>query len=72
MASRIRDALTERITFTVSPALKSALEIEAWEERRSLADYVRGLLEKRGKWARSVGTAGGYAVTAAETAKRSK
>jgi hypothetical protein len=48
------------VTITMSPALKSALEMEAWECQRSLADYLRGLLERRGKWARSVGTAGGY------------
>lgn len=47
---------TERLTLSITPALKLALETEAWEEQRSLADYVRGLLERRGKWARSVGT----------------
>lgn len=51
---------TEKITFSVTPTLKAALEAEAWEEQRSLSDYVRGLLERRGKWARSVGKAGGY------------
>lgn len=55
-----RDPRTERIAFSVTPALKAALEIEAWEESRSLSDYVRGLLERRGKWARTVGKAGGY------------
>jgi hypothetical protein len=63
---------TERITLTVSKALKSELEVEAWESRRSLANYIRGLLERRGKWARSVGGAGGYDIQAPETARRVK
>jgi hypothetical protein len=56
---------TERripLTVGVSRALKSALEAEAWESQRSLADYIRGLLERRGKWSRSVGKAGGYDI----------
>jgi len=61
---------TERITFTVTPALKAELDAEAWEEQRSLADYVRGLLERRGKWARSVGKAGGYDLIAPQAVKR--
>jgi hypothetical protein len=65
-----RDRRSERITLSVSPALKTALEAEAWEVQRPLADYVRGLLERRGKWARSVGTAGGYDIMAPETARR--
>jgi len=44
----------------MTPALKAELEVEAWECERTLADYVRGLLQRRGKWARTVGTAGGY------------
>jgi hypothetical protein len=46
---------TEQISFSVTPTLKSTLEAEAWEEQRSLSDYVRGLLERRGRWARTVG-----------------
>ena len=69
---RPRDPRTDRITISVSPALKTALEAEAWEEQRPLADYVRGLLERRGKWARSVGTAGGHDIMAPETARRNK
>lgn len=58
--SRPHNPRTERIAFSVTPALKTELEAEAWEEQRSLSDYVRGLLERRGKWARTVGKAGGY------------
>ena len=28
----------------------------------SLSEYVRGLLSRRGKWARSLGSAGGYDI----------
>jgi hypothetical protein len=49
-----------RISISVSYALKAALELEAWESGLNLTDYVRGLLERRGKWARAVGKAGGY------------
>lgn len=44
----------------MTPALKLALETEAWEEQRTLSNYIEGLLTRRGKWARAVGTAGGY------------
>jgi hypothetical protein len=71
-SNRPRDPRTERITFTVTPALKSELEIEAWESSRSLADYIRNLLERRGKFARMVGQAGGYAIAAPELAKKVK
>lgn len=47
---------TERLTLSITPALKLALETEAWEEQRSLSDYVRRLLERRGVWARTVGS----------------
>lgn len=50
------------LTVSVSPALKSELEAEAWECEQDLSAYVRGLLTRRGKWARSVGTAGGYDI----------
>jgi len=68
--ARPRDPRSERITFTVTPALKAELDAEAWECQRSLADYVRGLLERRGKWARSVGSPGGYDIQAPELARR--
>lgn len=61
-----------RITFTVSAALKSELEIEAWEERRSLASYIARLVERRGKFARSVGHAGGYLIADPDLVKRVK
>jgi hypothetical protein len=52
---------TETIAFKCTPALKFALETEAWEEQLKLGEYVRGLLERRGKWARTVQRqAGGY------------
>jgi hypothetical protein len=63
---------TEKITFTVTAAFKAELDAEAWESQRSLADYVRGLLERRGKWARTVGTAGGYDIQAPTAVKRVK
>jgi predicted HicB family RNase H-like nuclease len=44
----------------VPVALRAALEVEAWESGLSLSEYVAGLLERRGKWARSVGKPGGY------------
>jgi hypothetical protein len=52
------------VVIQVSPALKAALELEAWESQHTLSSYVRGLLERRGKWARTVGTAGGYDLMA--------
>jgi hypothetical protein len=52
------------ISVSITPALKSELEAEAWEEQRTLSQYVAGLLERRGKWARSRGTAGGYDLQA--------
>jgi hypothetical protein len=50
------------LTVMVSPLMKAELEAEAWEEQRTLSDYIRGLLTRRGKWARSVGHAGGYDI----------
>jgi hypothetical protein len=67
---RTRDFRTERIAFTVTPKLKLELETEAWESQRSLADYCRGLLERRGKWARSCGSAGGYDLQIPELARK--
>jgi hypothetical protein len=57
-----RGANTELLSFRITPALKFALEAEAWEEQVKLSDYVRGLLERRGKWSRSVGRPGGYDI----------
>lgn len=53
---------TATIHLSVTPALKSTLEVEAWESGEKLGDYIRGLLERRGKWARSVGKSGGYDI----------
>lgn len=53
---------TEHLSVSVTPALKAALRIEAWECGEKLPDYIRGLLERRGKWARSVRKVGGYDV----------
>jgi hypothetical protein len=53
-----------QIAISVSPALKAELETEAWEEQMTLSHYVRGLLSRRGKWARSCGSAGGYDLQA--------
>jgi hypothetical protein len=52
------------IVVQVSPALKTKLELEAWESQHTLSSYIRGLLERRGKWARTVGEAGGYDIQA--------
>ena len=46
---------TATLTFKVTPALKAALEVEAWEMGQTLNYYIRGLLERRGKWHRTVG-----------------
>jgi len=51
---------SESMSLYLTPALKAELMAEAWEEQRSLSDYIFGLLQRRGKWARSVGKAGGY------------
>lgn len=48
---------TALITFSVTPTLKAALEIEAWECGQKLSDYLRGLLERRGKWHRTAARA---------------
>jgi hypothetical protein len=53
---------TENLTVYITKRLKAELGAEAREDRRSLSDYVRGLLSRRGKWARSVGKAGGYDI----------
>lgn len=56
--------LRSTLTIPVTTALKTQLELEAWECQMSLGAYVRGLLTRRGKWARSVGSAGGYDLMA--------
>jgi hypothetical protein len=48
----------------LTEALKLELATEAWEEQRTLSDYIFGLLQRRGKWARSVGKGGGYDLVA--------
>ena len=53
---------TAHIAFSVTPRLKSELQVEAWESGMKLGEYIRYLLDTRGKYARSVGKAGGYAV----------
>jgi hypothetical protein len=50
------------INIAMTPAMKAALEVEAWESGLKLTDYVRSLLESRGKFARTVGKSGGYHV----------
>jgi hypothetical protein len=54
--------LRATLTITVTTALKTQLELEAWESQMSLPEYIRGLLSRRGKWARSVSCAGGYDI----------
>lgn len=61
MAQR-RNPRIAKIAVSVTPAMKAELEAEAWEEQRTLSDYIHGLLERRGKWARTVGKAGGYDI----------
>ena len=55
-----RNPRSAKIALSVTPLLKAELEAEAWEEQRTLSDYIYGLLERRGKWARTVGSAGGH------------
>lgn len=52
------------LTIGVSPALKAELLTEAWECELPLSTYVRGLLSRRGKWRRSLQTAGGFDLQA--------
>lgn len=56
--------LKATLSIPVTSALKTALELEAWESQLTLPEYVRGLLTRRGKWARSVGRPGGYDLQA--------
>ena len=54
--------LKATLTIPVTTALKTQLELEAWECQMSLREYVAGLLKRRGKWARGVGSRGGYDI----------
>ena len=63
---------TATIAFTATPRLKAELEIEAWESGEKLGEYIRGLLERRGKWARSVRRAGGYDIGPPEMANKER
>lgn len=62
--TRPRDPNSVTLAFRVTPALRAELEAEAWECERSLSDYVRALLSRRGKWARAVGAQGGWDICA--------
>ena len=55
---------TKPLTVYMPLTLYTELCAEAWECERSISDYVRGLLTRRGKFARSIGTAGGYDLAA--------
>ncbi len=55
MARNPRLAHPARLTIPMTTALKTALELEAWECQLSTVEYVRGLLERRGRWMRTVG-----------------
>ena len=63
---------TATIAFTVTPRLKAELSVEAWESGEKLGEYIRGLLERRGKWARSVRRAGGYDIGPPEMANKER
>jgi hypothetical protein len=60
---RVGDPTDVKIAVYVSKTLHAELEAEAWEEGRDLSGYIRRLLTTRGKWARTVGQAGGYLAT---------
>jgi len=62
--ARPRSGRDAAITIYVTAALKSVLEAEAWECERTLSEYIRGLLERRGKWARTAGDVGVYDLIA--------
>ena len=62
--TRPRDPNSVTLAFRVTPTLRAELEAEAWECERSLSDYVRSLLSRRGKWARAVGAQGGWDICA--------
>ncbi len=60
------------LNLKITRVLRAALEAEAWESQQTLSDYVRGLLERRGKWARttSANRAGGYDLMAEPRPKK--
>jgi hypothetical protein len=62
--TRPRDPNSVTLAFRVTPTLRAELEAEAWECERTLSDYIRGLLSRRGKWARSLNSAGGWDLQA--------
>ncbi len=62
MSYKAADPYSAKLNLRITPTLKAELMAESWEEQRTLGDYVRKLLMERGKWARSVGKAGGYAL----------
>jgi hypothetical protein len=62
MPDRRPPGLNATLHIPVTLALKTQLELEAWESQLTLKEYVRQLLTRRGKWARSVSCAGGYDI----------
>lgn len=62
MPERRPPGLHATLHVPVTTALKTQLELEAWESQLGLSEYVRGLLSRRGKWARAVGCGGGYDI----------
>jgi hypothetical protein len=55
---RPRDPNSVTLAVRITPVLRAELEAEAWECERTLSNYIRGLLMRRGKWARSIGKSG--------------
>jgi hypothetical protein len=64
MPDRRPPGLNATLHIPVTTALKTQLELEAWESQLTLKEYVAGLLQRRGKWARAQGHAGGYDLQA--------
>jgi len=62
LPKRVRNPRTNKLTISITPELRAALEAEAWECERTVSDYVYGLLTRRGKWARSVTGAPQYDI----------
>jgi hypothetical protein len=62
MAEKRPPGLRATLTIPVTTALKTQLELEAWECQMTLPEYLRGLLTRRGKWARAIGSRGGYDI----------
>ena len=55
MPDRRSPAHKSTLSIPVTTALKTALELEAWECQLTLPAYIRGLLERRGKYFRTYG-----------------